>query len=330
MGKSNHDILIIGVAAVALLLVSGILKIDTGQTQSALNGGSGGSGGAGGAGGVGYATTLTAGSVDALTGGVEDVNAQIYSSDGTFYTTETGVLANPTSLSTSAPNSLAGFLMIGNDNGESTTDQGADVYYRKVPFTYVQKGTFNVPDVDGGANIKLYNESTVTWTGYDDGTTEATLNVTVGAAATTSSTELKLSSATARAIGNPEFANPIAVCFNASTNADWDEIKPLNYVATVDAPEALSSYNIHGDCYVLPTGALKDGAEYRFYVQLDAATGYTPGSSDWIFAFVLDKTYYLDDNSVWQSGFSDDSYLGTDRDPGIAAITNEKRISLND
>lgn len=329
-GEGNGGFIVL--AIIVVLVLAGVINIGIpSQTETATGDGSPTGTETQTSGNVGYATTLLAGGMNALTSAPVDVNTEVYSNDKTFTVAETQTDNQPETLSSAAPNTMAGYLLIGNDNGQSLTDRGSEVYYRKVPFSYVNKGVYQVQDVGGGNLIKLYNETTPTWTGYDDGTAETTLNVTVGSGQTITSTELKIAAGTGGCLGNKDFEYPLAVCFNVSTTADWDEIRPTSYVSTFDACEAHSGSNILGDCYVLPTDAICDYEEYRFHIVVDPATGINPPAddTDYAYAFLLDKTWYKNDNNEWESGWCDDSLLGTDQDPGITAYGNTKPIYFN-
>jgi hypothetical protein len=217
--------------------------------------------------------------------------------------------------------------MIGNDANEGT-DRGTEVYYRKIPISYSGKGTFVVGDVNGNENIALYDESTPTWTGYDDGAVEATLNLTVGSGATVTSSDLKIAAGSAACLGNKEFSRPVGVCFNTTSTARIDSVKPANYVGTFAPCKSMKSYNMLGDCYILDTEALCDYSSYKFPIVIKAVTGQDPISSDAVFAYLMDKTFYKDDNGAWQEGWCDDSAIGTSYDPGIDGAANYIKVSL--
>lgn len=277
--------------------------------------------------GPGYATTLSVSAINAITGApITDANGWVYANDGTWTIKDVSVNSAVTSLSTSAPNSLDGYLIIGNDQNQGT-DRGTEWYYRKIPFRYINQGAFVIPDVDRTATIKLYAETTsLTLTGYDDGTAETILNVTVGTSVV-SSTELKVEVAADTCFGNPDFNRPVGVCFNASDLSKFNDIRPTNYAGTFATPEVLKGKNIIG-CYILPTEALcDDGVHstfYRFYVTIDPALN--PGTSDYSCPFWMDRTRSLDDAQVWQDGWGDNSVSGTDYDPGYITTGSEKCI----
>ena len=274
--------------------------------------------------GPGYATTISVKGWHPLTGAPMTGNAELWDSSDVQYAAETSIAGTLTDLTTSAPNSFSGYIMIGNDNYESGTDRGAEVYYFKYPVSWTNAGKV-------AKTIDVYNESTPTWTGYDDGTAESTLNVSVGSGATVTSTELKIAAGQDASLGDPRIDHPLVVCFNVTDTgltSDWDEIRPASYVSTIPVPGFLSGRNVVGDCYVLPTQALSDYAEYRFNIILDAKAGVDPVAGDTVTAILLDKCYYKDDSGVWQLGWGDKSATGTDTDCGMDSIANAKIIGL--
>lgn len=282
-------------------------------------------------GGLGYATTVKASALDKYTGSLAVVNMELWSSDNKQYVAETLSNAELTTLTTDAPNTFSGYLMVGNDNFESATDRGTDYYYTKYPVSWKNQGTV-VFD-----RIPVCKESTVTWTGYDDGVAETTLNVSVGTDQTITSTELKIAAGGDSCLGNPQLEYPLAVCFNVSGTgagsklSDWDEVKVANSAGTIDAPGFIEGKSIiGGKCYVLPVPkALEDYASFRFGIVLDPATGVDPGTGAVIYAHLLDKTYYKNDDGLWVVGFGDESNVGSDSDIGIQTLGNEKAIYLS-
>lgn len=321
-GKSDNSWLFIIGGLAVILLVSGVIPMPAFLTTESSMGDSSSDGS------VGYATTITAGGENEITGAAVDVNSYVFANDNSFVVGETQTNSKPESLSTSAPNSMSGFLMIGNDANQGT-DRGTEVYFRKVPFSYSSTGAYQIKDTDGSVWIGLASEGTPTWTGYDDGTAESTLNITIGSGQTIVSTELKIAASSDAYLGNPDFANPLGICFNVSSTAKFDVVKPANYVGTFDAPEAYSGYNILGDCYILPTGALKDYEQFRFYIVIDAATGQNPAGTDYVGAILVDKVWALNDNGEFEAGWGDDSVEGTDYDAGLDGLGNAKYIHLN-
>lgn len=144
---------------------------------------------------------------------------------------------------------------------------------------------------------------------------------------------MKIAAGADACLGNPDFSRPLAVCFNGSTQAlanQFDEIRPTSYDSKIGIPDFLSGNAIiGGDCYVLPTSALCDYAEYRFYIVLDAKSGEnpTPGTNEQANAILLDKTYYKDDDGNWKTDWGYDSDITTDSDIGMVSETaNTKAI----
>lgn len=303
-------------------------------TQGAVVQPSGGSAAPSGNGGVqvfGYAVTLQGKGVDVLKGSAATTNMEVWDSANNQVVVETSVPGVLTSLSTAMPNDFNGFIMTGNDNGVSGTDRGAEVYYHKYPISYA--GRAGVVAYD---NIPTYNESAITWTGYDDGTAESTINYSIGSGATFTAGELKLASGSKACIGNPEFANPIAVCFNVSGSGDgsavgdWEKFEVASgyYVSKITRPGFLASKNVIGDCYILKTPALCDYADYKFKIIAQAASGKNPAETAFVGVIPLDLTYYKNDDNKWVSGWGDESDLSADADIGIATATNDAALWL--
>lgn len=268
--------------------------------------------------------TITGRGLDKLTGASANVSAEIWSKSNAPVQGEINV-AGTTTISTNLPMNFEGYIFMGNDNYVSTTDVGAEYYYAKREVKYNCEGAVMLQD------FLLAAEGNVTWTGYDDGASEAVLNVTVGLGQTLTSTELKFEASSKAYVGNPDFERPLAVCFNvtASEEPAFKTIKPSSYDSAISAPKFLSGYNIFKDCYVLPTATLKDYAQYRFGLVLGAETGQNPGTGgNDVYAMLLDKTYFKDDLGVWTSGFAKDSDLGTSTDIGMNTLENSKAIAI--
>ncbi len=277
--------------------------------------------------GPGFATgTLNLESFDFYKSTNANVNAELWDNTNTQRVAEASV-TGITQFSTSAPTTLDGYVMMGNDDFQSGTDRGSEVYYTKQSVSWVNEGTPIVP------KITVYNESTPTWTGYDDGTGETTLNVSVGSGATVTSTELKIAAGADACVGNPEFGSEVlAVCFNVSGSGatrDWEIVRPTQYTKKIDVPDFLSGHSIiDSKCYVLPTNAVCDYGEYRFYIVMEAASGKDPVAADRLNAILLDKAYGKNDDSIWTPVWGDDSATGTDKDVGIDSIAQTKEIGL--
>ena len=271
---------------------------------------------------LGRSTTFLASCFDTLDGTLANINVEVRDgSSGTVTAAETQANAALTSINTVMPSTFSGSTFIGNDNFESGTDRGTEYYYAKYPLVYSCQGEVRQ------ASLVVYEEGTLTETGYDDGTSE-TLNVTVGSAAIVDTTEIRLQTAANTAYGNPQLANPVAVCFNTtgSAHSDWDAIRPLNYVSTINKPGFLSGQNIIGSCYVLPTSALVDSpgstSDYKFRLRLDAAAGINPVDDAGLTAIFLDKSYCINDAQVWYECWGDDSDLAADGDIGSDDLTS--------
>lgn len=182
--------------------------------------------------------------------------------------------------------------------------------------------------------IPTYPEATPIWTCYNDGVAVSVCNITVGSGATVTTTELKIAPSSKAVLGNPQFSRPLAICFGeaSGTVGKFEEIRPQQYDEIIPAPGFLSGYNIiRSQCYVLPTGALYDGvanqpAFYRFYIRIQAKAGTDPNVSDSVNVYLLDKTYYKDDNQVWQSGWGAEFSQKADTDIGMDAIANKMVI----
>lgn len=325
--KTNSTIITLALVVLAVLGISQFMGIGSLKQQVDLGGGVQ----APPIGGIGYATTISVSAQNALTGAaVTDARVSLYSNANDFAVQDGGAVTGTYTVSSAAPNSLTGYAMVGNDQNQGT-DGGTEWYYRKIPVSYTNKGAYQIFDPSGAARVKLQPEATsVTVTGYDDGVAEATLNVTVGTAVITS-TELKLQPAASTTLGNPDFANPIGVCINESTAGTFDEIKPTNNAGSFGVPAFLKGKNVLS-CHVLSTGALSDDTdsatnlEYRFSLTIDPNNN--PSDSMSATVMIMDKTYFIDDSNVWQSGFGDDSEKGTDYDPGMDSIVNQKVINF--
>lgn len=325
----------IGIFAIFLVAMVALFYVGTGGTMrfAGVDTGGGASGGGSSGGGArpGFAATVKTSGYDPLASSLTGVNGELWTSADVQVAGETSVASTLTALSSNAPNDFDGYIMIGNDNYESGTDRGTEYYYTKYPVSW----SGHAGDISF-ERISTPGEGTPTWTGYDDGTVEATTNITVGSGQTVTSTELKIAAGSNVYLGNPEFEYPLAVCFNATgsgaggSTGDWDEVRPQNYVEKIDAPDFLNGLNIiNGECFVLPTGALSDYEEFRFYIVMDAASGVNPAAGNSVYAYLLDKTYFKDDMNVWRAGWGDDSETGTDSDIGLATVGNEKQIALN-
>ena len=271
---------------------------------------------------IGSLSTLKAGGYDPLGAARSAVNAYVVKPDGSFQLPETSSPSTLTSLDTSAPNTFSGSIYIGNDNNEGT-DRGTEYYFTKQPVSWNCEGA---PTYD---LIPTYAEGTLTLTVKDNGVVEASPNITVGSGATVDTTSVQLAVSASAAFGNPQLSNPISFCANATTPANWDTVRPLNYVSTIPVPEFLAGRNfLNGACYVLPTNSIVDSPTetntFEHFVRIRAAAGVNPGTEQLRFVY-LDKTYQLDDNQRWVESWEDRSDTAADGDIGaeVQSVDNE-------
>lgn len=277
--------------------------------------------------GIGYATTVQTSVYNAINKtNALDARGYLYYSDNKAVAKDVALTSAVTSLSATAPNSFTGYAMIGNDANQGT-DGGVERYYKRVPVSYSGAGYVSVSD-EGTPNVEVYSESTsITWTGYDDNTAEATTNITVGTSPVTT-LKLKMEPTAGTAIGNPQLTNPLGVCFNVTTTANWNEITPRGVTyESFATPEVYKGNNIIGCYRFTDTAAIADDkgvhrSEYTYGVTLDPASN----PDEFIFAYPMEMTYYLNDKSVWEIGFADNSLQGTDYDPGINGLANAKLV----
>jgi len=213
------------------------------------------------------------------------------------------------------PNSFSGYMMIGNDANQQ--DSGTEYYIKKVPFSYSLISPYPITPP------YIYPEATsLTLTGYEEFAVESTWNITVGTS-TVNTAKIKIEPSAGTCIGNPDLDYPLALCWNATTsNASiWDTIAPQQYKGLVDIPQVLKGKG-YVVCYRLniPT-ALCDDKSGKYpqnaLVELTLVPSSNPGVADSVNFTVLDYTYKLNDQNIWETGFGDDSTVGTDYDPGF-------------
>ncbi len=271
-------------------------------------------------GGSGFATSLSVSGLDPLQGAITDSNVEVWEirADGTEVQVvgETPTDSALTSVSTTLPNSFNGFLMVGNDDLTSGADQGDEQYYTRELVVWQDRPGLITVD-----RVSQFDEGTLTETGYDDGTIETTVNITVGSGARVTTTELRIEVSADAAFGNPQVNRPIAVCFNETTAGMFMEIKPKQFDSTMAIPGFLSAFNYISPCYVLPISALQEGvageqSSYRFGIDIEANPGQNPGNTDNSHAIFLDATYFMNDALDWVVGFEDASNLAADADVG--------------
>jgi hypothetical protein len=330
MGK-NDKLLVVGVILL-LAFAGGYIKL-SGQAGSTV-------GGADTATvqqtGLGYATTLQGYARNPINSSGAYINMELREAGGSKVVTETAVPGALTSLSTAAANTFNGYIMAGNDDKESTTDRGLDMYYVKRDISWVSKSPVTVDD------ITVLPESTITWTGFDLNAAETVLNATVG---TTEYLDIKLRmTASSGAFGNPTLPQSVAVCFNASTDATgtksvFEYIKPMANYREIDVPGFMTGENIiGGKCYVLTdidaliddpsatSSTARQPTFYEFGIRIKPSSN--PATTvDPIDVIALDQTYYLNDDEKWVYGFGDESSAqGEDKDVGVLNLANTKNL----
>lgn len=271
--------------------------------------------------------TLLGKANDALNGTTMSVNVEVFDTNNGQIAAETNILPGTNTMTTNAPMNYGGYILVGSDDFQSSTARAVDYYYQKIQSPNIGcTGSYTYPD------FKIAREGTATWTGYDDGTAEATTNITIGSGATVTTTELKIQAAEDQYLGNPVFDKPLGVCFNVTTTSTWDSVSVNGNAGTFKAPGFLSGQNQIGDCYVLNTPALKDSESYKFGITIKAASGVNPAAgTEEIWAILVDKCYSKDDNGVWVEGWGDESSIGTDTDCGMNSELgpNTKEIWVN-
>ncbi|MHA1972912.1 MAG: hypothetical protein ACTSW1_07965 [Candidatus Hodarchaeales archaeon] len=309
-----QTILLVAIVGGLILVATGYVELPTFQAEP------GGPLGPTPSCGFGLAT-FTADSRDKYTADPINVHYEVWDLNNNKRFNASGT--DQVTVSSDAPTALAGYVMMGNDNhlGRGRSDLGSEYYFHKVDFSYGPcEGRFDLPEQE------VVAETTPTWTGYDDQSAEATTNITVGSGETVTTLSIKVQAGADGCLGNPEIPNSFAVCFNVSNTALWDEIRPDNYVSKIPAPAYLDQYNILDDtCYVIGD-AVCDYDSYKFDVVLDAAASQNPGTADYMYVFVLDKTYYIGDDQKWTQGWGMDSDLVTDTDIGVTSLGNEKAV----
>lgn len=271
--------------------------------------------------GYGQLVSLSVNGIDKYSGSAIAVNGELWDSSNKQTAAETSVPSALTSLGTNFPNAFSGYVMLGNDNYESSTDRGTEYYYVKYPVSW--NGIQGLITED---TINTYAEETATttsfWTFYDDNTAETTANITVASGGTYTAAAVKMKSTASLCNGNPEFngQHPIVWCFNETTAGMHKEIKPVINDGQVTTPGFLSGKNVVG-CYYIKTDALCDGSYYTVDLYLEANSGQNPtAGTDSFYIIPLDKCYHKNDDLKWVAGYGDESELAADTDCGYASI----------
>jgi hypothetical protein len=246
-----------------------------------------------------------------------NVQAEIWDNFNKQWLTSTAVDSAPDSFA-NMPNSLAGYLMVGNDDFVlATAGAKSEMYLTKHPFEYSNIGEYHIGDV------LVYNESTPTWTAYDDGSVDSTLlNLTMASGETSTKGSLKFQAGADSCLGNPALSKPLAVCFyssNATTVSIIESIKPSAYVNTIDYPDVFdnTTMNNWGECYVIDTPALCDYQSKVIDLIIDTKGSNNLCDGDQLYAMLLDKTYFKGDDGKWHEGFYFNSDQSTDTDVGF-------------
>ena len=278
--------------------------------------------------GFGQLVSYSVRGVRRLNGTAENVNVELWSSDGSQVTAETNAVSALTSLGTTLPNTFSGYVMMGNDNYESSTDRGDEVYYIKFP-----KSWSGVQGLITDDTIYVDREDTSTgttaWTFYDDNTAETTANISIASGGTYTAASVKLKSASDVCTGNPAFngQHPIVFCFNETDAGDFKEIKPLQNDGKAPVPGWTRGLNVV-DCYYIPTDAICDGNYFTtdLYFELNSGESVTAAGTDSVYLMMMDRAFYKNDLQKWTSGYGDESDLVADTDVGISSEAHSLRI----
>lgn len=280
----------------------------------------------------GYQATLTFDSLNVYKAhaGTGAMACELWTSANNPQKTETAFDSSPDTFGNLPTTFMfGGYLLCGNDNFVSGTDYGAEIYLTKHSVSWVNEG-----DPHGGV-VKFYNESSITWYGYDSGTLETTLNISSDAGEQYKKAELEIEADADACIGNPDFKKlALAVnCTDIATATKFDRIAPKSgwYTITEPLPQFLAGKAfIEGVVYVLPSDAhVCDSGNYRFPIIIEAKAGATNAASgDICYAHLLDWTYFKDDNNKPASGWEDQSTLAADTDIGIYAVHTTKAIAF--
>src|SRR3990167_2754478 len=211
----------------------------------------------------GFAAALSVSGQNPVAGALVALNGELWTNNDGQITGETSVASALASLGTNLPNTFDGYVMIGNDVEQSTTDRGTEYYYRKAPVSWTNVGGLQTLE-----RISTYAEGTPTWTGKDEGTVEATTNITVDSGESDTTLSLKIQTSASAYLGNPDPAlnsfsggAKLAVCFNESAGGLLDPQLTRPSVATESLgyiPGNFTSYRMLG-CWKL-TGIPADAS----------------------------------------------------------------------
>ena len=286
----------------------------------------------------GFAAAFSVSGMNPVTGLLTAVNAELFTDKDSQAVAETSVASALTSLGTNFANTFSGYVMIGNDAEQSLTDRGDEFYYRKATAAWTNVGGLQTLE-----RIPTYLEGTPTWTGKDEGTVEATTNITVDSGESDTTLSVKIQVSASAYLGNPDPAldafskNKLAVGFNESAGGVLDptltrpsvSTKSLGYI-----PGNYTSYRMLGIWILTGITHLDDDpqtpepATYEFGVTIKALSGVNPAVTDNTVISLWDLTWCRNDNRIWVACWSDESTIAADGDAGMRAFGNEKRIEF--
>ena len=247
--------------------------------------------------------------------------ADLSNEDGTQIAGATAI-TGVTALSTNVGMNTNVYGYFGNDNQVTGWDLGQEMWTKRFTYSYPCVGLKTAPTID------LYNESANTWTGYDDGTLEATVSYAIGSGATFTAGELKVASGVDACLADPTYPHQLGVCFttvNSTVDQFLEYARPKSYIATIATPKIYNYKYVIGDqCYELPlqtAATICDFGEYRFGIVIKANSGQDPEGGTAVTglnATVISYGYYKDDSGVWQQGWAFNSDTGTYKLVGLA------------
>ena len=284
----------------------------------------------------GYAAAFSVSGLNPVTGALVALNAELFTDEDSQTVAETSVASALTSLGTNFANTYKGYVMIGNDLEQSTTDRGDEFYYTKQPVEWT-----NVAGLQTKERIPVYLEGTPTWTGKDEGTVEATTNISVSTAESDTTLSLKIQVSANAYLGNPDplldafSKNKLAVGFNESTGGLLDPALTRPTVGTKSLgfiPGNYTSFRMLGLWVLTDVTHLDDDpstaqpATYEFGVTTKAAAGQDPAQTDNMYVSLWDLTWCRNDARVWVACWSDESAVAADGDAGLRTWLNEKTV----
>ncbi len=285
----------------------------------------------------GFAAALSVSGRNPILGTLTNVNAELWTSADGQVVGETQANAALTSLGTNFGNSFNGYVMIGNDNEQSTADRGTEYYYTKKTVSWVNEGGLKTVE-----RIPTPAEGTPTFTCYDDGTVESTCNITVGSGSRVTVLSLKIETAADTYMGNPDPAlsafsrERLAIAINESTAGMFKEIAPTAFARKISVVGNISASNIVGSTmYVLPITWLDDdpstpeALNYKTDMVIESESGQNPGVTAVSYLSVWDLTWCRNDLNLWVPCWGDESDTTNDKDAGMDGRNNAMTIWYN-